>query len=282
MSTEHPQRLLLLGLPASGKTTYLAALWHLLTGQEVPASFRVDTLDGDRRYLDGIRDTWLELREMAHTPIDSEHAVTVTLVDGSGAEFKLQVPDLAGESFERHFTDHSWPESYAALCEHSTGVLLFIHSDKIRDPRPIRDADEVLDGLEEPPAAEVSPTVSAAALELPTQVLLVSLLQVVADTATRPLRVAVVLSAWDLVEAVSPTQTPERFLEARLPLLHQFLRANDLGLTARIYGISAQGGDLKTQHDALAAKVNPSERVRVVGPEASVHDLAAPLRFLVR
>ena len=101
-------------------------------------------------------------------------------------------------------------------------------------------------------------------------------------TAQRPLRVAVLLSAWDLVEAMSRTETPERFLERRLPLLHQFLRANDLGLTARIYGVSAQGGDLKTQHDELAAKVNPSERVRVVGPEASVHDLAAPLRFLVR
>lgn len=291
MTTPDAQQVILLGLHASGKTTFLAALWHLLNAQEVAASFRVEVLEGDRHYLNRIRDRWLELEEQDHTPIDTAHAISLPLVDAQGRTITLQIPDLAGESFGRHFADRAWPAAYAQACAQATGLMLFIHAVNVCEPQPIRLADATMVGLEDSPD-EVAPALAAPDVpcppwdpeSTPTQVQLVSLLQVVAAEARRPLPVAVILSAWDLVERAMPKATPESFLQQRLPLLAQFLRANALGLSARVYGVSAQGGDLKdpAQRQALESKENPSERLRVIGADASLHDLAAPIRFLMR
>ncbi len=51
-----PERsVVIIGLPASGKTTFLAALWHLVTARDVDTVLRFGTLRvGDAAHLNAI------------------------------------------------------------------------------------------------------------------------------------------------------------------------------------------------------------------------------------
>ena len=41
----------IIGMPSSGKTTFLAALWHLITSGELDPSLTLERLEGDYYYL---------------------------------------------------------------------------------------------------------------------------------------------------------------------------------------------------------------------------------------
>jgi hypothetical protein len=91
-------------------------------------------------------------------------------------------------------------------------------------------------------------------------------------------RIALMISAWDLVTA--PLSPPE-WLERRLPLLSQFLMASVRDRELRVYGISAQGGDLQRDRAALQLARNASERIRVIEGRKEHHDLSAPIKWLL-
>ena len=67
-----------------------------------------------------------------------------------------------------------------------------------------------------------------------------------------------------------------------MPLVDQFLRANSQAFKHRIYGVSAQG--VRLDDDAAvseAAKLTPSRRIEIVGPDGAGHDLTSPLVWLM-
>src|SRR5207245_1520565 len=112
----------------------------------------------------------------------------------------------------------------------------------------------------------------------PTQVQLVDVLQTYLEFAEhRPLRLAVVVSAWDLLEA--QTINPETWVEARLPMLSQFLLARRKEIQTRHFGVSAQGGDLQRDRLELAGHVRPSERPFVVEEGKKHTDLTAVAKW---
>ena len=121
----------------------------------------------------------------------------------------------------------------------------------------------------------------------PRQVQIVDLLEAFSDAPLelRPKRIAVVVSAWDLVGS---DVTPEGWLSDKMPLLDQYLRSRSDEFETRIYGVSAQGGRLPQQgqpdegsdRQALLAMQVPSSRIRVVGHGADDHDLTHPIAWL--
>ena len=62
----------MLGLPGSGKTTFLAALWHQFESAEIETAFIAERLQPDREYLKSIREAWLACEEISHTSIGIE------------------------------------------------------------------------------------------------------------------------------------------------------------------------------------------------------------------
>ena len=123
----------------------------------------------------------------------------------------------------------------------------------------------------------------------PTQVQLVDILQMLQcrplDVGSR--RVSVMLSAWDKVEEEGAR--PEEFLETRLPLLAQYLRQPSNGWTARVFGVSAQGGDYddasgagaQASAEALRNLETASERIMLVDGDSVGHDLTEPIAWLI-
>src|SRR5438874_5698242 len=122
----------MMGLPGSGKTTFLAALWHQLESAEIPTAFIADELQPDREYLNRIRDKWLEFEEIPRTPIGIERSALLHLRHvRTEAKFDLSIPDVAGETFASQWFDRRIPQSYVEQLETSFGLLLFVHCQQV-------------------------------------------------------------------------------------------------------------------------------------------------------
>ncbi len=277
---------LLLGLPDAGKTTFLAALWHVVHSKEVSGSLSLKTLEGDRDHLNAICEKWRRFEQMERTHPSSEKFVRMRLIAGSNSPgVQLVVPDMAGDSFEGFLEGRQWPTEFDEFVQGVEGFLLFVHPDRVREPVTINETASALEALGGGEVdAENHPT-SVEPYEPrvmnPTQVKLVDLIQLIAGRRPTPrsYRVAVIISAWDVVKDTD--ESPERWLDERLPLLSQYLRTNDELLDMRIYGLSAQGGDLTDDRELLEEVLIPSNRIKVVEGEMVSHDITAPLRWLM-
>jgi hypothetical protein len=296
----------ILGLPRSGKTTYLAALWHLIDAGEAETKLVLDKLIGDHAYLNRIVDAWRRCEEVPRTSMGAEEkSLSIHVHERrTGTNAILMFPDLSGESFERQFAERICPAEYVrGFVEHG-GILLFVNADRPSDGMTLLDIGPA---VEEVPQAEpqllrnpavvqqeqvkLKPTPAAQELNtsadpwrpsfVPEQVQLVDLLQFLQlpPFERRRRRLAVIVSAWDVI--TPPSLQPANWLAREMPLLDQFLRNNPESFEVRVYGVSAQGGDVKGAAKAELLKVSqPSLRIRCVGPDASAHDLTAPIVWL--
>jgi hypothetical protein len=272
-------KLLVLGLRGSGKTSYMAALWHLVEAGEIPASLSVAELQPDREYLNRIRDSWLRLEEVGRTPITSQETVSLLLREAANDSLiDVALPDHSGESFHVQWALRRAARSYVEFAEQASGILLFIHPRELKRPTPahsLADTD-----------AQVGSTITEygspwSAESSPTQVKLVEILQFAQHIRLSPNggRIAIIVSAWD---RISDPILPAAWLDNRAPLLHQYLLANDERTRFRVYGVSAIGGDLQHDAESLRKQVTPSRRIRVIERKLKHHhDLTAPLRFLL-
>ena len=114
------------------------------------------------------------------------------------------------------------------------------------------------------------------------QVKLVELLQFISGhgQTRQPLALAVMISAWDVVESEeAPKIRPEVFLKSEWSLLYQYLQANPEQFRSHIYGVSARGGDDAAQAKLLS--LQPYERVWLKDGAEVTKDLTRPLRWLL-
>lgn len=292
-----PKRLLVFGLQASGKTTFAAALWHLLDSREVPTALVKGAHTGDFKYLEKIAKSWSEGWQVERTKSDEVEVVRINLKNPiSKSDIVLEFTDLAGESIERAFSSRLCDQSLVDVVNESEGMLLFVSASRLADDVTILEAFG--DGRDEAEEAkhEVGDTAAPGAVEdegemewnpdaTPLQVRLVDLLQAfqLAPFMQRRFRVAVIVSAWDLSDGTAP----DIWFARRFPLLDQYLRGPEGSIELRIYGVSAQGGQVSKRgeaapedRDRLLATIPASNRIQIVGPEAREHDLTGPIYWL--
>ena len=272
---------LLIGLPASGKTTFIAALWHVIASQEVEGALGLEVLDAPADHLNALRKRWLRFEETSRTSISAEDISRIKIRAGDGnPTTEIVIPDLAGESIQRALVERRWKAGFAELVRGSTGVLLFVHPDKLNQSWTIADAVEI--AREERPYRGASTSEESAATDwnpdtIETQVMLVDLLQLLcAHIDKERFRLAVIVSAWDLVPS---NEMPIEWLDKELPLLHQFLINARWRLDFRVYGVSAQGGQLPDDVDRLATHTKTSDRIQVTLDGLPSHDITAPIRW---
>jgi len=284
--------LLFMGLPGSGKTTFLAALWHVLDDCSSETRLKLKGLSVDRTYLHQITTDWQACSQVQRTKLEPEELVVLSLASGD-TEFELTVPDLSGEAFEQQLVDRKIAVGHNENIQRATGFVLFVHP-RVKEGTRLtysRQLSAVLDGALIQPAVAGGAGGNAppSAIEpwsiekLPTQVALVELLQFALESAARRVRVAVVISAWDLVEKASFTGTPQEYLTREMPLLRQFLESNNDLLEHTVFGVSAQGGDITVdeQKKALLDLDDALKRIKVLhGTEAS-QDITKPIAWLL-
>ena len=277
---------LLVGLPASGKTTFLAAFWHVIFRKDVDGALELEVLGGSVEHLNDLTGRWLRFEVANRTSSNAQEFATIRVrPSGGGSIIEIVVPDLAGESIRQSLVDRRWPADFQEFVRGSTGVLLFVHPEKIREPWQILDAIEIAneEALPSPEAGEDADAATESewsADQVPTEVELVDLLQLLCtQIAAEHFRLAVIVSAWDLVEEQG---VPSEWLAKELPLVDQFLSSSHSRFDFRVYGVSAQGGEIPRDSKRLESLLTASERICVVlDANAPSRDITAPLRWAV-
>lgn len=304
----------MLGLPNAGKTAFLAAFMYYLEAEIDNKNLTQYQLSPDSNYLAYILKEWLEGRVPERTQIISNKLknkdIDIYLKDtATSLKTTLHIPDFHGEIFENQFADHLVDIEYIDQCTDVNGILLFIHPEKIKEPLLIEDvnsANQLANLIDEGFEEEVktiedndpespkqiaddhddSEEISKFKVEdTPTQMVLSDLiLSHLELLSSRPLRIAVIVSAWDVVESESIQISPTKWLQITLPLLYQFLVTNDQEIIFKCFGISAQGGNVKDPkiRAELIANPEPATRIYVREGEEKHSNIASPIEWLLK
>lgn len=271
---EKAESLVLMGMKGSGKTSYLAALWHLVESKEDDRTMIVPKLGPDRQYLNMIRNQWERFLPVERTSLQKPQSVSMTLSErGRSEAISIRIPDLSGEIYREQWEERHVRREFSSLAAEATGIMLFIHPTEITVSQLI----EPNESTERQSTPELLWNPGMA----PTQVKLVDILQsmkFLRNSEIQKVRLAIIISAWDLVVG---EVLPEEWLSFKMPLLHQYLSSRIDYEDYRIYGVSALGGSLANDIDALAKLGKSSDRIHIRsnGLKDS-HDLTEPLRFL--
>jgi hypothetical protein len=272
-------KVVMLGMPETGKSTYMTALFIALEAQRVKTRMKLASYAGDRTYVNRLAEQLRDLKSLDHTQFGTEGEMTLDLEDDSGRIFSLTIPDHSGETLDRALTRRAISDHVAEAIGECQGLVLFLHPDTINPGSTVADADKII--------AALGATSTQPAREKPrdwsnnlarTDVQMVDALQEVSANATPALRVSIVISAWDIARLSAPN--PYRWLQQEMPLLTQYLANNADHLTSRVFGVSAQGGNYETDREELLAK-EASSRTIVIGDCCEPHDLSAVIAWLL-
>ncbi len=292
MSVPSIVKQLVVGLPRTGKTSFIAALGHVVESGEVPKSLQLVDMGDIRDRVNAISKSWLGYREVDRTNFNTETNVAMRLSTPDGNEIvEILLPDMTGESFELQWKNREWSRDYDELARESSGMLLFVHPDMIVEPVSIEEVVQLQAQISTAGGQDVQdsqPEMTPKIIDwnqdcVPTGVQLVELLQFFIDRQGEyPLaRIAVIVSAWDKLQSLN--LIPEAWLSSALPLLDQFLKAARNRVPFRVYGISALGGDIENpdELERMQKEGMPSNRIIVVGEDSAPHDISAPIKWLM-
>ena len=274
---------IMIGLPHSGKSTFIGALWHVVESEELPDALRLHSLGEDREYIETLREAWLTCTKPERNKLEDRHFVSMQLKQADSEEVvELIFPDLAGELFEQQWRDRIWTQDYARLVQEATGILIFVHAEHQHKPRLLLDIpQDVRSSGEETPVKIFDKD------KVPLQTQIVETIQFIAEYVVRKeaFRVAVIISAWDEVEKTNVhmgDQTPKDYLATHVPLLHQYLIANPDKFDTQVFGVSAQGGDFKDDVDKLRKFPEQSNRIIVRVGNDVTPDITLPIKWLMK
>ena len=296
MTTSMPSSIVVCGLPSSGKTTFLAALWHLVQSKETNTALTLESLVyGQYEYVNAIRERWLKGRQQTRT-VGDVRKVGIDLKSSDDRKTRLLFLDHSGETFDQLWETRACSSDVAAQLQNRSGTLLFLRPEGIKAPLPLADLltleEEMKDALpsKSQPTATPPPSVSEwMPNDAPDQVKIVDLLQSLTRNLKSPdkERLAVFVSAWDLV---CDFDSAESFVTKQMPLLNQYLLHADHDFDIRFYALSAQGGEYVEENYegtlpedliALLALDEASYRVRLMLGSEQHHDLTLPLEWLI-
>ena len=289
------------GLPGSGKTTFLAALWHIVESSEIETCLRLKSLNyAEYAYVNNIRARWLRGLRQPRT-VGVAGTVGIDLVDENGNDVQVLFPDHSGETYDSMWVTRTCSKAVADYLKDRHGVLLFLRLEGMK--RPVRLIDVITTEAEMQAALPRSRTSSNdaapvlddqsekawAAEETPDQVKIVDILQLLSSRLSSPNeeKLAIFVSAWD---AVGENLSPAEFIKQELPLLHQYLTNAAHGFDIRLYGLSAQGGKYVEEGykgeqppglRELLELENASARIKLVSDAEQTHDLTEPIAWLM-
>lgn len=279
MTSQHH---IILGYPESGKTTYLAALWHVIDAGLAGTSLVLEKTSGDAEYLNKIVEAWLRCEEVPRTYISNEEKVALHVRDTkTQATMVLTLPDFSGETFQEIFADRQCAEEFVNNTNDAGGILFFINADRADDMTSV--LDHVFDDDDNDRSGDGAVTEELKDFDprkAPEQTRIVELLQLlqIRPFVRRHRKLVIVISAWDVVQ--DDEVTPAEWIAREMPLLDQFLLNGPELYDVRFCGISAQGGMLTNASRASLLEKMPAERVICHWLGEYSPDITQPLRWL--
>lgn len=270
----------IVGFPSSGKTTYLAGLWHLLLESPSDLQFVLHKLTGDRSYLNTIADQWRSCEPVGRTPLTVREDLEIHVKEKNiDVVSVLRFPDLSGETFDNAFYDRRLSKEDELAIFNSDGIVLFISADT--DLRGVR-IDSMGSGYTEDNDGNTDSERDWNSEMVQYQVRLVDFFQSCSlyIIPGRGLKISVVISAWDLVN--EENVSPSNWLRENMPMLDQFFRNTRTDLDIRVFGVSAQGASFDETLSNEHIDKEPTDRISVLSDEGVSNDLSIPLAWLTK
>ena len=280
--------IVMMGWPDSGKTNYLAALWDALRkGQGL---IFAPVPPDDITYVEDAlafqsRGEFAPRSDKNIEESRKDFSVTVALRDAlDTVATDIVVPDITGELWKAAVETCEISYEWMDELRQASGAMMFV---RIRSDSNIAPLDWVTtDRFFR--LAQFSDADEIKAKGLPTQIALCELVRFLehtmqpSDQGARP-RVAVVVTAWDLMDVQAQRKGPMAFLRAEYPLFAG--RIEDCKhLDFHVFGVSALGGDF----------ADPTFKDRYLRGEESgfvatgggntlhvTHDVTAPVAWVI-
>lgn len=281
--------IILLGVPDTGKTNFLARLWEALRGGR--GTLVCHTPPDNIKYVEDALGHVLQgsfaprsNKNISESRSDVLIAVTMAgVADVSATD--LVVPDVTGELWKKAVETLELPAHWMEDLQGASGAMLFVRvlSNEIVAPLDWITARDVLRGTLALPKEKE---------RLPTQVELCELLRFLELSLKphpdgSPPRVAIIVTAYDLLDAEKAAQGPSRYLEREYPLFAGRLR-DARTLSTRTFGASIVGGDLDTDEEFrnqfLDGEMSNCGFIVTEqnGAIETIPDITRPLAWLVR
>lgn len=259
----------MVGMPGSGKTTYLAMLSNMLVdgGKDFKLSKKVEDMPEGYEYFSKFGKQLLECKELDRTQRLVYNNLRIALWDALGNEYLLDVPDISGEVFRDLVKDRRITREIADRIGESDCLLFFINYKNMSWERRIPLQKENIDikniDVKKKETVDINLTDKREA----NQSEVVELLQTLLDLKLNRPHIRFVLSAWDKVEAENGKDIlPSKFVEERFPLLYQFVETNSKNFKAEYWGVSAQGGDFQNPEDVKRIEEEEYNAIKVIEP----------------
>lgn len=274
----------IIGLPETGKTTYLAALSYTLKQAKEPTKLRWQNFNGDHQYLTQLIKTWLSGEKVARTaPAMQQKKLTLEVIDEKNTVYTVSFPDLSGELFQEQYKNREIDKNTTEYIKNCESFMLFLNPKNLHVPDyissvPVKDRENIQSDVKlnnENTNNEYNFNTAPSAVQL------VDILQFVDFLKNNaPYKLSIIVSAWDIIEEGTPDLKPEQFVLEQLPLLWQYITSNSPKIQVYYYGVSAQGGTLEGDVSTFLSKFGwkPTERIIVVDNIGKrSHDITLPL-----
>lgn len=230
--------IILVGGPDSGKSNYVGRLWLALQSKNYPI-IAAET-PSNIKYVEGIAEHLLQRRFAPRTEgeeTNRDFKVKIKTLDNIHAD--LIIPDVSGELWKKAVETLEISQQWFDTVRSASSAFLFVRvlSDQIVQPMDWVNSKQFLemdyDDLERNQ-------------EMPTQIALIELLRILEENlltkSGRKPKVAIIISAWDLLNDDDAAEGPLAYLETNYPLFSGRLKDTD-ALEVKIFGSSILGGD---------------------------------------
>lgn len=266
--------ILLAGLPAVGKSTYIAALWavekdgksgHLLTCEDFPS---------DSSYIDIMKSNWIELKDVRRTTFAEPTEIVLPMKNNrTGVSINLALPDFQGEVFQRVLSN-AISHDIEEWCDKSNSILFML---RLPTSSPEMLQEEISDDTE-PRIGMDKVIMQTYNIDKAIQnvLLLKFLYERMGDCP-----ISVCFSLWDMADNSSNISI-EEWVKLNHPCIFNYIVEHFSAY--KFFGVSSQGssyeGLSEQQEEELSAKTIEKKRAYVYTDKVS-YDITEPIVFLI-
>lgn len=257
-------KIMIAGLPAAGKSTYIGALAYTLKECKSNMIYKLVELPRDISQIRSLYSSWLRQSAVDRTTRGSVSDITLR-IQKDDRMIDLSLPDIAGEEFERMIQNQN--DILKTWNTESDGLLFLIKD---------MPSEVLIESFESNNSNSITQQPTFEVTNISIQVKNLLLIKEL-NKKFNFKRIAIGLSAWDCKDEGF---SPKDYLHKYFPVFHNYI--DNFYPDAPIFGLSAQGAEYqKEKSEEIEEKTDNGTRAYIVKNQDKEYDLTIPIDYLI-